>query len=134
MPVVEFQMFHSILLAFAFGGLAFAADCFQNEQRDSDTPTGDQIGKALTPDLGSICTTTFKTSDDEKLQITYNHWSKTDTVDALLRMIADLSHRDFPQYPKTGQHDIITALPGRLQQHHQPVYSEWEFLGRCVVS
>ncbi|KAF2495331.1 hypothetical protein BU16DRAFT_618169 [Lophium mytilinum] len=67
-------MVHVVLLALAFGRIAFAADCFQDEQRKSDTPTGDQIGKALTPDLRNICATTFKTGDDQKLQITYNHW------------------------------------------------------------
>jgi hypothetical protein len=72
-------MFHVVLLALAFGGIAFAADCFQDEQRESDTPTGSQIGKALTPDLGNICATTF-TGDDQKLQVTYNHWSKADGV------------------------------------------------------
>jgi hypothetical protein len=82
--VVELQMFHLILLAFAFGQFALAADCFQNEQRNSDTPTGDQIGKALTLDLGNICATTFKMGDDQKLQITYNHWSERDRIGALL--------------------------------------------------
>jgi hypothetical protein len=77
-------MFYLILLAFTFGRFTIAADCFQNEQRDGDTPTGDQIGKALTPDLGSICATTFKTGDDQKLQITYNHWSKLGRICALL--------------------------------------------------
>ncbi|KAH7083710.1 hypothetical protein FB567DRAFT_499132 [Paraphoma chrysanthemicola] len=67
-------MFHVVLLALVIGRVAFAADCFQDEQRKGDTPTGNQIGKALTPDLGNICATTFKTNDDQKLQITYNHW------------------------------------------------------------
>jgi hypothetical protein len=71
-------MFYVTLLALAFGRIAFAADCFQDEQRESDVPTGDQIGKALSPDLENICATTFKTGDDQKLQIAYNHWSKAD--------------------------------------------------------
>jgi hypothetical protein len=82
--LIESRMFYLILLAFAFGRFTIAADCFQNEQRDGDTPTGDQIGKALTPDLGSICATTFRTGDDQKLQITYNHWSKLERICALL--------------------------------------------------
>ena len=70
-------MLSTILLGLASGGLAVAADCFQGETRTSDAPTGTQIGQALKLDLADICATTFKTGDDQKLQITYSHWSES---------------------------------------------------------
>jgi hypothetical protein len=79
-----FTMLHVLLVALGFGKVVFAAECFQDEQRQSNTPTGDQIGEALTADFGNICAITWNTGDDQKLQITYNRWSESDAISLLL--------------------------------------------------
>ncbi|RDW63247.1 hypothetical protein BP6252_10792 [Coleophoma cylindrospora] len=96
-------MFHLALVALALGKIAFAADCFQDQQRKSDEPTGDQIANALTADneLENICATTWKTNDDQKLQITYNHW-------LIFLSIERTDNTKPPQYCQDAFNNIIS--------------------------
>ncbi|KAM0813307.1 hypothetical protein AB5N19_13300 [Seiridium cardinale] len=62
-------------LAFSTG--AIAADCLQDQQRQSDSPSGQQIVAALTSSsqLDNVCAGNWRVGDQNKLNITFNHGS-----------------------------------------------------------
>lgn len=58
---------------------AFAADCLQNQERQNDSPSGEQIASALTANsqLDNVCAGNWRVNDPEKLNGTFNHGCKS---------------------------------------------------------
>ncbi|TPX17800.1 uncharacterized protein E0L32_002901 [Thyridium curvatum] len=71
------MMFRQGVALLVLGRTVLAADCLQNQQRQGNEPSGEQIAKALTANsaLDSICSGNWRTGDTEKLSNTFNHWS-----------------------------------------------------------
>ncbi|KAH7129706.1 hypothetical protein B0J13DRAFT_644541 [Dactylonectria estremocensis] len=65
------------LLLLALGNVAFAAECFNDQKRTTNTPNGGQIRAAITShnSLDTICAGSWRVGDEEQLENTFNHGS-----------------------------------------------------------
>ncbi|RNJ52516.1 hypothetical protein D7B24_003364 [Verticillium nonalfalfae] len=97
------------LLALASTG--YAADCLRDQERQHSKPSGEQIAKAVgsQSDLEIICAGNWRLNDEEKLTISYNHWSiiytvKRDDNTKPMRHCMDAFHNIIDQCVSNGNY------------------------------